>query len=489
MNINTGARWKRALQTALLSLLAASFAATETPKIEFKATEITGRDAKKTVEMGTLRVPENRKKPGNRMIELAVVRLKSKSPNPGPPIFYLPGGPGGSAINEMWFPWMEPLFEKLRETNDIILMDQRGIGRSKPNFFWPSLASLPPDAFLSREKMSSYIRQAHVQAVEWFKKEGFDFAGYNSAESADDLNDVRIALGAEKMSLLGFSYGTHLSLATIRRHAAHLDSVVMIGTEGPDHTMKLPSTYDAQLRKISDLAAQDPDIKAKVPDMVALLKRILSRLEKTPLTVTVQNNRTKQPVDVRIGKFGLQLIVIMDVGDRNDFPEFPALLYTIDKGDVSLLKKYVEKRYNQFGQGVSGMHNLMDHASGVSPERLARIKRETPNSILGDVLNFPDADAQIWGDADLGDAYRSPLIASTRTLFLSGTLDSNTPPYQAEEVRWGFSNASHIIVEYAGHEDSLPNETVRAAIIDFLNGKDLSNVRISLGPPKFKPIP
>jgi hypothetical protein len=61
--------------------------------------------------------------------------------------------------------------------------------------------------------------------------------------------------------------------------------------------------------------------------------------------------------------------------------------------------------------------------------------------------------------------------------------------YQAEEVRWGFSNASHIIVEYAGHEDSLPNEAVRAAIIDFFNGKDVSNVRISLGPPKFKPIP
>jgi pimeloyl-ACP methyl ester carboxylesterase len=489
MNISIGARWKRALQTGLLLLAVGTTAFAEPPKIEFQTTEITGRDAKKTVELGALSVPENRSKPGSRMIELAVVRLKSKSPNPGPPIFYLPGGPGGSAINEMWFPWMEPLFEKLRETNDIILMDQRGIGRSTPTFFWPTPASLPADAFLSREKLTGYFQQAHVQAVEWFKKEGFDFAGYNSAESADDLNDLRTALGTEKMSLLGFSYGTHLGLATIRRHAAHIDSVVLIGTEGPDHTVKLPSTYDAQLRKISDLAAQDPEIKAKVPDMVALLKRILSKLEKHPVTVTVQNHRTKQPVDVPIGKFGLQLIIIMDVGDRNDFPEFPALLYTIDKGDVSLLKKYVEKRYNQFGHGVSGMHNLMDHASGVSPERLARIKKETPESILGDVMNFPDLDTKIWGNADLGAAYRSPLIASTRTLFISGTLDSNTPPYQAEEVRWGFSNALHIIIEYAGHEDSLPNEAVRGAIIDFFNGKDVSNVRISLGPPKFKPIP
>ncbi|MCI0416484.1 alpha/beta hydrolase [bacterium] len=458
-------------------------------RIDFESTELTGRDAKKIVEMGKLRVPENRSRPGSRMIELAVVRLKSDSPNSGPPIVYLPGGPGGSAINEMWLPWMESLFQVLRKNNDIILMDQRGIGRSTPNFLWNSSVSLPPDVFLSQEKMEANYRQLSLQAAEWFKKEGFDFAGYNSVESADDLNDLRIGLGVKKISLLGFSYGTHLGLATIRRHSPHLDSVVLIGTEGPNHSVKLPSTYDIQLQKLSQLASQDPDIRAKVPDMLALLKKVLTRLEKEPVTVTVQNQATKQPVNVPVGKFGLQLIVRMDVGDRNDFPEFPALFYTIDKGDSSLLTKYVEKRYNQFGRRVSGMYILMELSSGATAERLAQIRKETPKAILGEVVNFPNQDASIWGNPDLGDDYRSPIVSSTRTLFISGTLDSNTPPYQAEEVRWGFSNATHIIVEYAGHEDALPNEAVRAAIVDFFNGKDVSGVRLSLGPPKFKPIP
>jgi pimeloyl-ACP methyl ester carboxylesterase len=457
--------------------------------LQFKNTELKGREETRTVETATLLVPENRTKPDSRKIELAVVRLRSKSPNPGPPIFYLPGGPGGSAINEMWLPWIDSLFQKLRETNDIILMDQRGIGSSKPHFSWTIPSSLPPDGFLSREKMSQYYNQASRQAVEHFRKEGFDLSGYNTEESADDLNDLRIAIGADKMNLLSFSYGTHLALATIRRHGEHLDSAVLIGTEGPNHTVKLPSTYDAQLQKLSDLAARDPEIRAKVPDMIALLKRVLRKLKENPITVRIQDRRTNQPVDVQVGNFGLQLILRMDVGDRNDFPEFPALLYRIDQGDYSLLSKYVEKRYNQFGRGVSGMYVMMELSSGVTAQRLARVNEESKNALLGEVINFPDIDPEIWGNPDLGDKFRSPILSETRTLFISGTLDSNTPPFQAEELRWGFSNASHIIIDYAGHEDALPNEKVQAAIVDFFQGKDVSDVRISLGPPKFIPIP
>ena len=56
-------------------------------------------------------------------------------------------------------------------------------------------------------------------------------------------------------------------------------------------------------------------------------------------------------------------------------------------------------------------------------------------------------------------------------------------------MRWGFSNSTHLIVEYAGHEDMLPNREVQTAILDFFNGKDVSQARVSLGQPKFKLIP
>jgi pimeloyl-ACP methyl ester carboxylesterase len=68
-------------------------------------------------------------------------------------------------------------------------------------------------------------------------------------------------------------------------------------------------------------------------------------------------------------------------------------------------------------------------------------------------------------------------------LFISGSLDSNTPPYQAEQVRWGFPNSVHLIVENAGHESTLPLADVHKAMVDFLNGVDVSGRRIVAASP------
>ena len=70
------------------------------------------------------------------------------------------------------------------------------------------------------------------------------------------------------------------------------------------------------------------------------------------------------------------------------------------------------------------------------------------------------------------------------TLFLSGTLDPNTPPLEAEEVRRGFSRSAHLIVENASHE-FLPAADVQAVIVDFFKGDDVSKRKISLPRPRF----
>ena len=84
-------------------------------------------------ELGRLVVRENRSNPSTRLIELAFVRLKSTAEKPGYPVVYLDGGPGSSAINIARVPDYMRAFMKLREVGDVILLDQRGVGRSKPN--------------------------------------------------------------------------------------------------------------------------------------------------------------------------------------------------------------------------------------------------------------------------------------------------------------------------------------------------------------------
>ena len=439
-------------------------------------------------ELGRLVVKENRRDPNSNLIELAFVRLRGTAATPGAPTIYLEGGPGSSAISVARFPQYMRLFTKLREVGDVILLDQRGVGLSRPNLTRLSAQPLPLDFFSDQATALGIMKERSREAADFFRKQAVDLRSYNTAESADDVDDLRKALGVEKVNLLGFSYGTHLGLAVIRRHGEHLNRVALIGTEGPNHTQKLPSTSDKQIETISKIAAKDPKIGALVPNLAALMKRVLDRLEKEPATVRITDRRANKAVDLKVGKFGLQLIAIIDLGDTSDLPLFPALFYTVDKGDYTILARFLDKRYNQFSAGVPVMMEVMDSSSGATRERQAQIEREGKTSLLANVMNFLDV-GEVFGNPDLGDEFRSSIRTNVPTLFVSGTLDNNTPPFQADEVRKHFKRSAHLVVENAGHEDMLVNIQVQQAILDYFSGRDVSRMRIALPTLRFEPIP
>jgi pimeloyl-ACP methyl ester carboxylesterase len=180
----------------------------------------------------------------------------------------------------------------------------------------------------------------------------------------------------------------------------------------------------------------------------------------------------------------------MDLGDTNDLPIFPALFHTIDRGDYSIFARFLEKRYAQFGGGVPIMSFVMDAASGATSDRYARMEREAKTALLGDVMNFPFPHiGKAMLNPDLGDEFRSEIKTGVPTLFISGTLDNNTPPFQADEVRRSFRQSTHLIIDNAGHESMLIEPRVQQLIVDYLNGRDVSGVKIALPRLKFFAIP
>ncbi|HKO45584.1 MAG TPA: alpha/beta fold hydrolase [Pyrinomonadaceae bacterium] len=441
-------------------------------------------------ERGHLMVRENRSNANSNLIELVFVRLKSSSDKPGYPTVYLDGGPGSSATSIAGVPDYMRAFQKLREVGDVILLDQRGVGRSKPNLTYRTPESLPTDVFADREVALRAFKERAKLAADHFRSQGVDILAYNSVESAHDVDDLRKALGAEKVNLVGFSYGTHLGLACIRYHGKNINRAVLIGTEGPDHTDKLPSTSHNSIKRLSDIVAKDSVIGAKMPDLAGTLKRILDRLDKEPVTVSITDQRTKKPVDVKVGKSGLQFLIMRDLGDTNDLPIFPLWFYTMDKGDYSILKRFVERRYNQFSAGISVMTLVMDISSGVSKSRRLQIQKEARTAMLGDMVNWPISEmGDVFGNPDLGDEFRSSLKTDVPTLFVSGVLDNNTQPFQADEVRKSFKNSTHIVIDNAGHESMLVDPQVQEAMVQFLRGADVSKVKIALPPLKFEPLP
>ena len=433
-------------------------------------------------ELGRLSVRENRNSTSSRLIQLAFVRLRSTAALPSAPIVFLAGGPGIPGIGLGQVPVYFSLFDRLREVSDVILLDQRGTGMSSPNLQCPA-STFPSDTFENTEKWLQSYSQVVRTCADYWRGKGVDLAAYNSNSSADDLEDLRRALGAERLSLLAWSYGTELALAAIRRHGERLNQVVLASTRGPDNLLKLPSVWDSQIRRLARLAAEDSNVNGIVPDMEALMRRVLDSLERHPVSVTVTDRRANRQVDLRIGSIGLRTLIRGDLSDGRAFASLPALLYTIDQGDYSILTRRMEQLYNGFGS--SAMSLATDCAAGWSAARLARTRREARGALMSNVnLQWSPDICRLTGSANLGSRFRLRIRSTLPTLFLSGTLDPNAPSAQSEEVRQGFSRGVHLIVENAGHE-SLPATEIQSVVVDFLKRKNVSGRRISLPRPRF----
>ena len=439
-------------------------------------------------ELGVLLVPENRRDPQSNLIELAFVRFKSTAKTPAAPIVYLAGGPGGSGVGAARGSRF-PLFMALREVGDVIAFDQRGTGRSKPNLTCYQRLDLPLDIAPSREALLKVYRERSRDcAFYWRELQRVDLAAYNTNESADDLEDLRKALGAKQLSLWSISYGTHLALTTIRRHPQSINRAILAGTEGPDHTYKLPGNIQQHLIDLATVIKADPDLGKEIPDFLGLMKSVLDKLEKEPGVVEMKDPLTKLPVKVTVNKFLMQFLTASNIGTTAT-ASFPLFYHAASKGDYSLAAKAWLDQTR--GSMNSAMSFMMDCASGLTTARAERISREARQTLLEDGANqiFPDI-CETWQAPDLGDSFRTPVRADVPVLFISGTLDARTPVSNAEEYRVGFPNSTHLIIEGAVHSDPLflSSPKIKDAMLEFLTGAPVTTTKITLPPMKFAPL-
>jgi len=465
--------------------------ADEMPRIRFEPYVIRGFDGvERQAELGRLNVPERRAVPGTHIIDLAVVRLKSTAKSAGDPIIFLMGGPGIPASVMAQVPVYAQLFERLRGVADVILLDQRGTGLSRPALDCPAReAPLGPGAFERQSALlAEMLTELRACVASWVAK-GVDPAGYTSGENATDVADLRQALGAKRVNLLAFSYGTEVALTVIRRSDAGVARAVLAGVRGPDQQLKLPSVFDLKVRQIARRAAESRGFTGVLRDGNDLVNRLehLLKAAATPFRVPVTDHGTQQRVELPVGREGLQTLLAQNI----DSARFPALVVSLDQGDTRVLARVLEPLYNALSRGGSNlMARAVNCATGASPTRLARAVAEAKWALLGlpfdDMMVSADYCQAIGGNEP--DPAAGRLFASdVPTLFISGRLDSNTPPSQAEEVRYGFRHGAHLVVENAGHE-TLPIPAVQDAVVDFFEGADVSGRWITSGPGTFLTI-
>jgi len=444
-----------------------------------------------TVEAGRLLVPESRSKPTDRVLSIPYYRLRSESDDPATPVFLLAGGPGSSWIERFENEENYQEVNFYREFADVVLFDQRGGGVALPAMDCPQRGSLPLDAPLDVDAVTGKMQELAVQCRELWTQQGVDLSAFNTDENAADLDDLRKALGYEKISVIGGSYGSHLALHFMRLHRDRVDRAMLYGIEGPDHTWDDPGAMLSTLQRIARVAEQSEELGPHIPEggLLEALRVVENRLEKEPVTVTLR--RGDQEVAVVVDKTLVQLISRRRAGRRSDPNFWPELILAMYNGDFSMPAQGALALRNLGLQDP--MHYMMDCASGISADRRKRYLEDPAASLLGNINLEYAAICQIWNAPDLGSSFRANVVSDIPTLIVHGTWDTSTPIENARETVASLKNGHLLEVEQGSHgaiynlyENWPP---MRELVRSFLTGGDPHIPRkVSLPAVEFQPF-
>jgi pimeloyl-ACP methyl ester carboxylesterase len=394
-------------------------------------------------------VPEDRARPEGRLIRLHVAVFRSDAENPAPdPVVHLAGGPGSSSLEVAGYLFSRGL-NAILERRDFVLFDQRGTGFSGPRLDCPERQALTPlllAGSLSPEESGTAIADAFRRCRDRLTSEGVDLAAYQSAASAADVNDLRAALGYDRVNLYAVSYGTRLALTVLRDYPEAVRSAV------------LDSTYPLQVNLYTALApnagrafsvlfagcAADPACNAAYPDLAATFYALVDQLNASPARIGINADG----VDRIVSLDGGLLIDVLFVGLYNPFvtASMPKMIFDIRQGDYALLGERLALYFEassalgmqmavQCAEEIpfSGPDDAFAAAQGVQPQIAAFF----PVSILPLFAVCRD-----WHSEPPDPRENQPVQSDVPALVLAGEYDPITPP------AWGQMVAGYLTHSY-----------------------------------------
>lgn len=387
---------------------------------------------------GSLAVPEDRANPAGRQIVLNIAVIPAIKRNPEPDaLFLLAGGPGQSAIEA--FPAMLSFLFNVHEDRDIVLVDQRGTGKSNP------LRCLDP------ENESLTDEQALEELKTCPERLDADLRFYNTEIAMTDLDAVRAALGYETINLYGASYGTRAALTYLRLFPQRVRTVTLDAVVDADFVMFMDSATDGQaaLDKFFLRCEADQACGSAFPDLEAEFSALLTRLEQNPAEITIPHPLTNKPLDLTVTP---ELVAGM-VFNTLYVPDLVASL------PLSIHAAYADENYvpliSQAFMVNAGIYDGMFYAVTCTEDAPlisgAEAARRSADSVFGDRTVDFAAVCSEWPKGQVSDAFRAPLQSDVPVLILSGEADPITPPRYAENVAENLENDLHLVFSGMGH--------------------------------------
>ena len=440
-----------------------------------------------TVLCGELRRPENPDRPDGRSIPVFVVVVPALSPTPQPtPYVELQGGPGNAATDIVRRFTEEPL-RAYRQDRDVLLVDQRGMGRSN-GLFCEELALYRVSSLFPRWPVDSVAPcRERLSRVA-------DLSQYGTDRAADDLDAVRAWLGYPQLDLFSYSYGTRAALVYMRRYPRRVRSAILWGVVPPDFRRPVYYARDAQVamdRLLADCAADAPCARA-FPRVREELAQVMERLDRAPVPVTLTHPSTGQPLPASITRAGLA----EGLWQAQFYPDrarrLPMVIHEAARGNFNpFLEMDVAKRPPR-----RPYYNAA-HLSIICPEETRHIRAEEVEPLHRGTFMPAERTWQYmraceeWGVPALPASILEPVRSDVPTLIVSGWLDHVTPPSWGDSAARHLSNSRHLVIRHLAHEaDGVSNpECLDALFLRFIANPDPAALDVAcveaMSPPAF----
>jgi pimeloyl-ACP methyl ester carboxylesterase len=400
------------------------------------------------VRCGSVAVPENRALTGSagRVIALRVVvaRAVDSTARHPDPLVLLAGGPGQAGTS--MGPFAAEAFTLVRRTRDLVLFDQRGTGSSG------SLAC----AF-TRQPADVGVPGFPAASVRFCRDSlsaMADLTQYTTAANADDLEDLRVALGYPALNIYGTSYGTRLALTYLERHprgarAAILKAVAPSQMDAPMHYAEDSERAFGLLAR--DCAA-DAGCHAAFPDPAGDLRAVLARADSGRVLARIprRDGGADDVVLSRGAVAGMLLTALQGLPTR---AQIPAALHRAAAGDASVLGQAVAQWRRSIDQSLAlGMHLSVTCAEDGARLDLAKAAASNATTFLGDSRVVMTAEAcRVWRPGPVAAPRPVPVRSDVPVLLVTGELDPNTPPRWGDLAARTLPNSRHVILAGVAH--------------------------------------
>jgi pimeloyl-ACP methyl ester carboxylesterase len=393
---------------------------------------------------GTLRVYENRVAKTGRTIDISIVVLPAHEHGAhGDPLFFLAGGPGQGAAQLA--SQLQPMLAGVQRERDIVLVDQRGTGRSGP-------LDCEDESVDALTELGEPEEQSLARLRRCLEKLDADPRLYTTSIAMDDLEEVRAHLGYETINLYGVSYGTRAALAYLRQHERRVRSVVLDGV-APTF-MGLPTSFgrDGQ-RALDALVAAcegDTGCGAQHPRLGERIEALVRSLDADPRELELVHPRTAERVTIRVDARIFVHVLHAALYAPLVGALLPDVIARAERGQFESLFALALANEGAAGKLAIGMQLSVvcsEDATAPKQEHTGAESAVFGERLLGTLMRA----CEFWPRGELPPGYHEQVRSSVPTLVLSGELDPVTPPSWGEAVLPGLERSRHVVLRSTGH--------------------------------------